>query len=81
MRWEGMGAMRTLDGMSRVYPFAVAWNMVGNPAASVPALLDDDGLPIAVHLVARPNDEPTLISLAAELEAERPWSDRRPPLS
>jgi amidase len=29
-------------------------------------------------LVARPNDEPTLISVAAQLEAERPWAERRP---
>jgi amidase len=34
-----------------------------------------------VQLVGRPNDEPTLLSLAAQVEAERPWADRRPPVS
>ena len=31
-------------------------------------------------LVGRPGDEATLISLAAQIEAERAWADRRPPL-
>jgi amidase len=31
-------------------------------------------------LVGRPNEEATLISLAAQLEAERPWADRLPTL-
>ena len=78
MRWEGMGAARAIDGISRVYPYAAPWNVLGNPAASVPALLDDDGLPVAVQLVARPNDEPTIIALAAQIEAERPWPERPP---
>jgi amidase len=81
MRWEGMGATRTINGMSRVYPFAATWNMLGNPAASVPAHLTGDGLPIAVQLVGRPNDEHTIISLAAQLEAERPWAEPRAPLA
>jgi amidase len=34
-----------------------------------------------VQLVGRPNDEGTLLSLAAQIEAERPWAHRRPPLS
>jgi amidase len=80
-RWEGLGALRTLAGMVRVYPFTAPWNAIGQPAAALPAGSTLDGMPLSVQLVGRPNDEPTLISLAAELEAERPWSDRRPPLS
>ena len=80
MRWEGMSAIRAIDGISRVYPFAAPWNVLGNPAASVPALLDEDGLPVAVQLVGRPNDEHTIVSLAAQIEAERPWSEPKPPV-
>ncbi len=79
--WEGMGALRTLLGMTRVYPFTVPWNATGQPAASVPAGFTPDGLPLAVQLVGRAEGEGTLLSLAAQLEAERPWADRRPPVA
>jgi amidase len=80
-RWEGQGALRTVLGMSRFYPFCVPWNHLGNPAMSVPAGFAADGMPLAVQIVGRPGEEATLLSLAAQLEAERPWADRRPPIS
>lgn len=55
-----------------------AWNVTGQPAASVPAALDDDGLPVGVQLVGRPGDDERLVALAAQMERERPWIDRRP---
>jgi amidase len=76
--WRGKGALRTINGMSNVYPYAAAWNFTGQPACTVPAGFTDSGLPRSVMLVGRPNDEATLISLAAQLEAERPWADHRP---
>ncbi|MEQ4546821.1 amidase [Nocardioides kribbensis] len=54
--------------------YAALWNVAGNPAAAVPAGLASDGLPLAVQLVGRTDDEPTLLSLSAQLEAARPWS-------
>jgi amidase len=79
-RWEGKGALRITLGMSRVYPFTGIWNYTGQPAAAVPAGYTPDGLPLSVQLVGRPNDEATLLSLAAQIEAERPWAERRPPV-
>jgi amidase len=78
--WERAGALRTLLGMSRRYPFTVAWNHLGNPAASVPIGTASTGLPLGVQRVGPPDAEPTLLSLAAQIEAERPWADRRPPV-
>lgn len=78
--WEGMSAMRTLVGMAIVYPYPVVWN-VTQPTASVPAGFTTDGLPLGAQLVGRPNDEGLLLSLAAQLEAERRWAERRPPIA
>ena len=79
--WESSGTLRTLLGMSRRLPFTAVWNHLGNPAASVPFGSTASGLPLAIQLVGRPGDEATLLSLAAQIEAERPWADRRPPVS
>ncbi|HEV2727906.1 MAG TPA: amidase [Solirubrobacterales bacterium] len=80
-RWEGKGALRTVMEMSRFYPYCVPWNHLGNPAMSVPAGFSAEGMPLAIQVVGRPGDEATLLSLAAQLEVERPWADRRPPIS
>lgn len=78
--WAGKGAVRTLLGMSRVYPFTAIWNYTGQPAASVPMGFDADGLPRSVMLVAPPNREDLLLSVAAQIEAATRWPDERPPL-
>ncbi len=76
---QGRGALATLSTVAGWVPYNGAWNITGQPAASVPAGLGADGLPRAVQLVGRMNDEATLLSLAAQLEAERPWDEQRPP--
>jgi amidase len=80
-RWEGKGALQTVLGMGRFYPYCVPWNHLGNPAMAVPAGFSRDGLPLSIQVIGRPGDEATLLSLAAQIEAERPWGDRRPPIS
>jgi amidase len=80
-RYEGRGALWTFNGVARYTPYTPAWNVTGQPAASVPAGFTPDGVPLAVQLVGRPHDEATLLSLSAQLESARPWADRRPPLA
>jgi len=79
-KFAGQGVVRTQLGSAQIAAFTAVWNITGQPAASVPAGFTDDGLPLAVQLIGRPDDEATLLSLAAQIEAERPWADRRPPL-
>ncbi|HEX7279806.1 MAG TPA: amidase [Solirubrobacterales bacterium] len=80
-RWEGKGALQTVLGMSRFYPYCVPWNHLGNPAMAVPAGFSAEGMPLSFQVVGRPGEEATLLSLAAQIEAERPWAERRPPIS
>jgi amidase len=79
--WEGLGAVRCLLGEAQAYPFTGEWNLTGQPAVSVPGGMSGDGLPIGVMLVGRHGEEATLLGVAAQLEAELRWTDRRPPLS
>jgi amidase len=79
-KYEGRGAIVTSLGSGNVAAYTTAWNVTGQPAASVPAGFTSGGLPLAVQLVGRHNDEATLLSLAAQIEAERGWPDRRPPV-
>ena len=72
------GALRTFNQGSPYVCYTPTWNYVGQPAASIPAGFDSDGLPMAIQLAAPPNGETTIVSLAAQLEAAQPWRDRRP---
>jgi len=76
---EGRGAIWTLNAVAGWVPFNGVWNLTGQPAASVPAGFGSDGLPRSVQLVGREGDELTLLSLAAQLQAERGWEQERPP--
>jgi amidase len=60
--------------------FTQVWNVTGQPAASIPAPVAHGDLPIGAQLVGRPGDEATLLSLAAQLERELGWLERRPPV-
>ncbi|MEE8351191.1 MAG: Asp-tRNA(Asn)/Glu-tRNA(Gln) amidotransferase subunit GatA [Rhodospirillales bacterium] len=49
--------------------FTVPASLAGLPAISVPAGLDGNGLPLGLHLIAKPFDEVTLFQAAHALEA------------
>jgi amidase len=80
-KWEGRGTIATLNGAAWHCPFTGMWNFTGQPAAAIPAGLDDSGMPIAVQLIAPPHDEATLLCLAGQLEDARPWAGLPPAVS
>jgi amidase len=80
-QWEGLGAARTLLGMSRAYPFTGIWNMTGQPAISLPGAPTPDGLPVGAQLIGPADAEPLLLSVAGQLEHALGWPQRRPALA
>jgi amidase len=67
------------EAQKRFTPYTSMWNVTGSPAISLPTHWTADGLPVGVMLAARPGDEATLLSLAAQVEQQTPWSGRTPP--
>jgi amidase len=60
--------------------FTSLFNAAGCPAMSVPLAWSQAGLPIGIQFAAAFGDEAALFRLGSQLEAERPWTGRRPPV-
>ncbi len=63
-----------------VFPYTPPFNFTGQPSLSLPLHMSANGLPVGMMFTARFADEATLFRLAAQLEKEAPWKDRRPQL-
>lgn len=59
-------------------PYASLANMTGTPAMSLPLGTSRDGLPIGMMVQGRFGEDALLLQLAAEIEQEAPWAQRRP---
>jgi amidase len=57
----------------RFSELTAVFNVTGQPAASIPAGFDTNGLPVGVQIVGRHCSEAILLQLAAQIEREAPW--------
>ena len=74
-----MDDLREFDRrQAATYPYTPPFNFTGQPSMSVPLWQSAEGLPIGMMFSGRFADEATLFRLAAQLEKEASWKDRRP---
>jgi amidase len=66
--------------LRRYIPATSMFNMSGQPSMSMPLAWNAAGLPLGLMFSARLGDEATLFRLAAQLEQERPWKTKLPPV-
>ena len=61
--------------------FTMPFNVAGYPAMSICAGFGEGGLPVAVQLVGKPFEEPTLFRIADAFEKATPFRNARPVLA
>ncbi len=70
-----------MESVLRFAAFTAPANAAGAASMSVPLGWSPAGLPIGSMFSGKRGDDALLFALALELEAARPWADRRPPVS
>jgi amidase len=79
--WQALRCSQTLDNIINWIAPCPPFNATGQPAIAIPTGFTESGLPIGVQLVGRPAADATVLALAAQLEREYPWSQKRPALA
>ncbi|NDJ20601.1 amidase [Nostoc sp. B(2019)] len=76
--WASLSLEETFQNIIHWVAPCPPTNATGQPAIALPVDFDSNGLPISVQLIGKPAAEATLISLAAQIEAAKPWIQHRP---
>ncbi|WP_036482426.1 amidase [Myxosarcina sp. GI1] len=72
--WAHLNSEETLEKIvSWILP-CPPFNATGQPSINIPAGFDRNGVPLGVQLVGKPAAEETILALAAQIEAAKPWS-------
>ncbi|OCQ99240.1 amidase [Oscillatoriales cyanobacterium USR001] len=71
--WANLSPEETLQKIINWIAPCPPFNSSGQPAIALPTGLDSNGLPLGIQLIGRPGAEATLIALAAQIEAARPF--------
>jgi len=64
---------RELESPAMATPFTMLANLCWNPAASVPAGLSHDGLPIGLQIIAPRHRDDIVLRLSRIFEQAQPW--------
>lgn len=76
---ESPPAYPDLDPLSWVF-YTYPFNLIGNPAASLPCGFTESGLPVGLQIISAPYCESTLFAMASAYEAATDWKSKKPPI-
>ena len=76
--WASLSPEETMQKIIHWVAPCPPFNASGQPAIALPTGFDSNGLPLGIQLIGRPAAEATIINLAAQIEAAKPWSQNRP---
>lgn len=62
-------------------PFTQAFNLTGQPAASIPCGFTSEGLPVGLQVVGRAFEDALVLRACRAFEQLQPWADKKPDLS
>ncbi len=71
--WADLSCEETLQRIINWIAPCPPFNASGLPAIALPAILDNNGLPVGIQIIGRQAAEATLIALAAQMEAAKPF--------
>ena len=71
--WADLSCEETLQRIINWIAPCPPFNASGLPAIALPAILDNNGVPVGIQIIGRPAAEATLIALAAQMEAAKPF--------
>ena len=72
--WADLSCEETLQRIINWIAPCPPFNASGLPAIALPAILDNNGVPVGIQIIGRPAAEATLIALAAQMEAAKPFA-------
>jgi amidase len=78
-RYGGRPPDEAFADAAQIAAFTAAFNITGQPAASVPMGLTSEGLPMGLQVGARNFAEVDVLQLSRQLEEAMPWAHRRAP--
>jgi amidase len=76
-----LSAEATFHKIAPMAAFTAPHNLVGQPAANVPAGLSKDGLPLGVQIAAPHGKDALVLQLCKQLEEAMPWRSQWAPAS
>ncbi len=79
-KYAGLAPKEAFGAAAELRAFTAAFNITGQPAASVPLGVTREGLPMGLQVAGRELADEVVLAVSRQLEIAAPWRERRAPL-